>query len=141
MKLKVSKVDVWVGEIQDQPGAVAKVLEALAAAGAKPDCVIARRQGDKPGTGLVFVTPITGKKAQAAARALGMDATRTIATLRVDGPYRPDGGAIVGGLISQAGINVRGVSGVKVGKVMTAYIGFDSEADADRAAKVLRGRR
>ena len=44
MALKVTKVDVWAGEMQDQPGGLAQILEALASARASVDCVIARRQ-------------------------------------------------------------------------------------------------
>ena len=138
MAIQITKVDVWAGEIQDQPGSTADVLQALAEAGAEIECVIARRQAEKPGTGVIFVSPIKGKKAQAAARAAGLSSSPNLATLRIEAPYRPDAGAKVGRAIEAAGINVRGVTGVKVGKNLVAYIGFDSDDDAKKAMKALQ---
>jgi hypothetical protein len=40
--------------------------------------------------------------------------------------------------IADAGINVRGVSALALGRQFAAYIGFDSAADAAAAAKALR---
>src|SRR5436309_733326 len=127
---EVSKVEVWSGEIPDQPGGLANVLEALAGAGAALECVVARRQPDKPGTGVVYVTPVKGRRAQAAASAVGLKPAGNIATLRLESSFDPAAGGIIGRAIEQAGINVRGVSGVKAGNNMVAYIGFDSMDDA-----------
>jgi hypothetical protein len=139
MAYKITKVDVWSADIPDQPGGLADVLGALAKAGAKLDCVIARRQPDKPGSGVVYLTPVKGKKQQDAARAAGVTpATDRIATLRIEGPDRAGGGAAVCRAIQEAGINIRGVSGLKAGNKVVAYIGFDSNADADNAAKALK---
>jgi hypothetical protein len=139
MAYKISKVDVWSAEIPDQPGGLANALEPLAAAGAQLECLIARRQPDKPGTGVVYLTPIKGKKPQDAARAAGITpAADKIATLRLEGPDSPGGGAAVCRAIQDAGINIRGLSGVKVGNKVVAYIGFDSDADATNAAKAIK---
>jgi hypothetical protein len=81
MALKVTKVPVWVGDINDQPGGLDAVLGRLADAGANLQCVIARRQAEKPGTGVVFVSPITGRKQEGAAREAGLTATTNIVTL------------------------------------------------------------
>jgi hypothetical protein len=48
MPLKVTKIDVWSGEIQDQPGGLAGVLRQLAGASANLEMVVARRQPDRP---------------------------------------------------------------------------------------------
>jgi hypothetical protein len=139
MAYKISKIDVWSAEIADRPGGLADVLEPLAAAGARLECLIARRQPDKAGTGVVYVTPIKGKKQQDAARAAGVTpATGKIATLRLEGPDSPGGGAAVCRAIQNAGINIRGLSGLKVGNKVVAYIGFDSDADADNAARAIK---
>ena len=52
MPPKVTKIDVWSGEIQDQPGGLAGILRQLAGASANLEMVVARRQPDKPGTGI-----------------------------------------------------------------------------------------
>ncbi len=62
MALKVSRVDVWAAGLKDKPGRMADKLAALADAGANLQFVIARRAPDKPGTGVVFVTPLKGAK-------------------------------------------------------------------------------
>ena len=53
-------MDVWSAGIDDKPGGLAKVLSGLRDAGADLDFVIARRAPDKPGNGVVFVTPLRG---------------------------------------------------------------------------------
>jgi hypothetical protein len=137
MSLKVTKTDVWAVEIQDQPGGLAKVMETIAAAGANLQCVIARRQPDKPGTGVAFVTPLAGAKVLAAAATVGFQETRRIATLKVEGPDRPGIGAKMAKAIAGAGVNLRGVSAVVLGRQFVGYFGFDNGADADKAAAAL----
>jgi len=48
MDLLVERVDVWAATIQDRPGGLAEVLDALRQAGADLQSVIARRAPDKP---------------------------------------------------------------------------------------------
>lgn len=40
MNLTVTKMDVWAAQIEDQPGGLAKLLGALAGAGANLECVV-----------------------------------------------------------------------------------------------------
>ncbi len=138
MALSVKKVDVWAGDLADRAGGLADVLAALSDAGASVECVIARRAPDRPGSGKVFISPITGKKAQAAARAAGLKQAADIGTLRVEGADRPGLGAKITQAIADAGISVRGVSAAVLNKKFVAYIGFDSAADAARMLPVLR---
>ena len=72
MSLKVTKLDVWSGEIQDQPGGLTGVLRQLAGASANLEMVVARRQPDKPGAGIVFLAPVKGRKATEAAAMAGL---------------------------------------------------------------------
>jgi hypothetical protein len=138
MALKVTKTDVWAVEIQDQPGGLAKVMETIAAAGANLQCVIARRQLDKPGTGVAFVTPLTGEKVLAAAATVGFKETQRIATLKVEGPDRPGLGAQMAKAIAGAGVNLRGVTAVAMGRKFVGYFGFDNWDAADKAAEALK---
>lgn len=138
MALAVTKVDVWAGDIPDQPGGLSSVLGALADAGADLECVIARRQPDKPGKGVVFVSPVKGKKAQDAARGAGLKPAANIGTVRVEGPDRPGAGSRFVRAIADAGINVRGVSAAVIGNKFVAYIGVDGAADAAKAAQAVK---
>lgn len=138
MALKVTKVEVWAGEMQDKPGELARILGALADAGANIECVIGRRQPDKPGTGVVFVTPIRGKKVQAAAQSAGLSPASNVPTLRVEGADKPGLGAKLASAIADAGVNLRGVSAAVIGKKFVVYFGFDSADDAAKAARALK---
>jgi predicted amino acid-binding ACT domain protein len=80
---------------------------------------------------------VKGKQAQAAASAARLSPARDIGTLRVEGPNRAGVGHDMTRAIADAGINLRGVSAAVLGNNFIAYFGFDSVADANRAAKVL----
>ena len=140
MAIDIQKVEVWAGEVADEPGAVAKALAALAAAGAAVECVIGRRQPEKPGTAVLFVTPVKGKKAQAAARDAGLSPAPNVFNLRVEVPWKPDVAAGITRVIEQEGINLRGLSSITMGKTFVTYLGFDSDEDVKRAVKVLKRR-
>jgi hypothetical protein len=138
MALKVSTVDVWAGDIADRPGGLAEVLGAVAAAGASVECVIARRKDNSSGAGTVFVTPVNGKRAQDAARGAGLSLAGNIGTLRVEGADRPGLGRRITQSVADAGISMRGLTAAVLGGRFVAYVGFDSRADADRAASAIR---
>lgn len=148
MALKVTKVQVWAGRIEDRPGGLAAVLGPLAEASVNLECMIGRRlhaglpgEAGAPapsGAGVVFVTPIKGKKAQAAASAAGLDPTQTIPTLRIDGSNKAGMSARMTAALGDAGISMRGITGACIGNKFVVYIGFDSAEDADKAAKVLK---
>jgi predicted amino acid-binding ACT domain protein len=139
MALKVTKVDVWAGETQDRPGDAARLLDVLASAGANIECVIGRRQPDKPGTGVLFIWPVKGKKVQAAAQGAGMSPTSNIATLRVEGSDKKGLGAKLTHAIADVGVNLRGISAAVIGTKFAAFFAFDNADDAAKAAKALKG--
>jgi hypothetical protein len=90
MSLKVTKMDVWSGEIQDQrEDWRAGVLRRLAEANADLEMVVARRQPDKPGAGIVFLAPVKGRKATAAVAAASLRQAPGVAALRVEGTESP----------------------------------------------------
>jgi hypothetical protein len=138
MALKVTKTDVWAAEIRDQPGGLAKVMGKIASTRANLECVIARRQPDKPGTGVVFISPLTGKKALAAAAKVGFHETWRIATVKVEGGDRPGLGAKIAQAVGAADISMRGLSAATVGRRFVAYLGFDSWEDAIKAAAAIK---
>jgi hypothetical protein len=131
-------VDIWSSKIEDKPGGLAKVLSALGNAGASLDCVIARRDSAKPGTGVVFLTPVKGAAARKSAQSEGVAPAKNIATLKVEGDDAAGLGGRVATAIADAGINLRGVSAAVIGRKFVAYLGFDSAADATKAARALK---
>jgi len=138
MAYSVKKVEVWAGEIADRPGGLAEKIQSLSNAGANLEFLIARRAADKPGTGVVFVTPIKGAKQKTAAQGTGFATTDSLHSVRVDGPDKAGLGAKMTKVIADAGINLRGLSAAALGRRSVSYLAFDSAADADRAVNVLR---
>jgi hypothetical protein len=138
MSLTISKVDVWAAEIDDTPGGLAKLLGALAGAGADLECVVARRDPTKQGKGVAFINPVKGANAKKAAKAEGLAPAEKLATLKVEGDDTPGLGARITSTLGEAGVNLRGVSGAVIGRKFVAYLGFDGAADATKAARALK---
>jgi hypothetical protein len=138
MSLTVTKVDVWATQIEDKPGGLAKLLGALAGAGANLECLVARRDPSNPGKGVAFLTPVKGADVRKAAMAEGLKPAEKLATLKVEGNDAPGVGSRITSAIAAAGVNLRGVSGAVVGRKFIVYRGFDEKADADKAARALK---
>lgn len=138
MELDIEKADVYAAGIEDKPGGLAKKLTTLSEAGADLDFIIARRSPDRPGTGVVFVTPLRGDRELRAATAEGFTVSRSIHSVRVEGENRPGVGAQLCRALSHAGLNMRGFSAAVIGTQYVIYFGFDSSEDADRAIEVLK---
>jgi len=141
MALKVQRADTWAASLQDKPGSLAGKLKALAKAGANLEFLIARRAPDRPGKGVVFVTPITGGARCRAAKAAGFKRTDSLHTVRVEGPDKAGAGAKIIQALSNAGLNLRGVSAAALNKKFVANFALDTSADAAKAVRVLRALR
>ena len=138
MKLDVSRVDVWAASIEDRPGGLAEKLDALAKAGANLEFAIARRAPDKPGTGVVFVTPIKGARQGKAAKQAGFAKTASLNGVRIAAADRPGLGAKLTKQLAEAAINLRGLSAATIGKRAIFHLAFDSAADANKAMRLLK---
>jgi hypothetical protein len=136
MGFEMTKVDVWVGEIEDRPGALATKLEAVMRAGADLDFMIARPLADRPGTGVLFIAPLYGAEQFRAAEDVGLKKS-SIQVLRIEGPDRPGLGAGVARTLAEARINIRGLSGAALGDRCLFYVRFDSNDDVVQAAQIL----
>ncbi len=138
MDLIVEHVDVWAASIKDEPGGLALVLSGLREAGADLDFIIARRAAEKPGTGVVFVTPLRGDREIAAATDLGFNITSSIKAVRVEGENKPGVAAELVEKLAVAGLNLRGLSAAVIGARFILYIGFDASVDAVEAINILQ---
>ena len=138
MALNVTRVDVWAASIEDQPGGLAEKLEELAAAGAQLEFVVARRAPDKPGTGVVFLAPVTGAAQVRAAKKAGFEKTGSMHSVRIEGPDKPGLGARMTRALAGAGINLRGLSAAAMNKRCVVYLSVDSAADATKAMRILK---
>jgi hypothetical protein len=137
MGFKLDRMHVWSGEIQDQAGGIAQKLAPLAQAGANLEYIYTRRQVEKPGTGILFVAPITGPSQVRVARAAGLAETQDQVLLRVEG----DNQAGLAHRLTQkwalAGINLQGLTMSVFGGKFVGFASFDNVTDANRAAQIL----
>lgn len=133
MAAGISKVDVWAAEIPDRVGGLAEKLEALTAAGANLEFVVARRAPEKPGTGVIFLAPIQGAKQMQAAQGAGLSRAASMHSLRLEAPDKPGLGAKITRAVAEAGVNMRGLSAAAVGGRCVVYFAFDTEEDAKKA--------
>jgi hypothetical protein len=137
MGFKLDRVHVWSGEVADRAGGVAGKLAALAQANANLEFILTRRLPDRPGTGMLYVAPVTGPAQVRAARAAGLAETRDPVVLRVEG----DNEAGLAHRLTQAwalaGISMEGLTMAVVGSKFVGFAAFDSVADANRAAQIL----
>lgn len=137
MAVSVKKIVLWRREVANRPGGLAGPLAALAQAGANLKVVMAYRFPGDESRGAVELYPITGRKAQAAARSAGLSESG-IPTVLVEGDDRPGTGAAIARAIAEAGINLAFFVAQVLGRRYAAVIGFDSEADSKRAAPLIR---
>ena len=138
MKLDIAREEVWAASLEDRPGALAEKLEALAQAGADIEFGIARRCPDKPGTGVIFLTPLRGARQVRAARKAGFEKTKSLYSVRVRGANKPGLGAQITQVLAQAGINLRGLSAAALARQAVLHLAFDTTADANKAVRRLK---
>ena len=138
MDLTVKRVEVWAASIRDEVGGLAYLLAGLRDAGADLDFIIARRKPEKPGQGVVFVTPLRGDREIAAAANLGFNVTSSICSVRIEGDNKPGVTAELTEKLAAEGINLRGLSVAVIGTRFIIYIGLDSTEDAEKAVNIFK---
>ena len=138
MDLIVEKEDVWIASLEDKPGALAGKLIALADAGADLDFVIARRSPERPGMGVVFVTPLRGDAELKAASGIGFSAINRLHSVRVEGENQPGIGGKITDKLAKAGINLRGFSGAVIGKRFVLHLAFDTSEIQEKAIQTIK---
>ena len=137
MSYTIIREDVWVGEIEDQPGGLADALESVSKTNVDLEFIIARRAHDKPGKTVLFLTPQEGHSAAQAVEQAGLSKWTTAASLRIDGPNQPGLATTIGRTVGNAGLNMRGVSGARVGEHAQIHLAFDNVNDALKAREAL----
>jgi hypothetical protein len=136
MAITVKKAVLWRNEIDNHPGTLASALEPLAQAGADLQVVMAYRY---PGAdkGTVELHPVSGRKPIAAAQTAGL-ARSSIPVLLVEGDNRPGMGYALAKALGDAGINMSFVMAQTVSRRYAAVFGFENEADAAKAATLIK---
>ena len=137
MPVTVKKVVLWRRELDNRPGALASVLEPLVRAGASFQIAMGYRFPGNESRAAVELAPVTGKKSTSAAQGAGLQPSG-IPTLVVTGDDRPGLGYALAQGMADAGINLAFLVAQVLGRKYTAVFGFESEADADRAAAIIK---
>ena len=117
MAVTIKKAALWRKEIEHRSGELASTLEPLMAA--------------------IEVSPITGRKAIAAAKQSGLAAS-TIPGLLVEGDDKPGLGYAIASALGAANISLNFVVAQVIGRRYSAVFGFESEADAAQAARLIK---
>jgi hypothetical protein len=137
MGFKLDRIHVWAAEVMDQAGGVAAKLALLAQAGTNLEYIYTRRLEDKPGTGILYVAPITGPMQQRAARSAGLHEVDHPVVLRVQGDNEAGLGHKVTQQWALAGLSLHGLNMSVMGDKFVGYVSFDSVIDANKAAAIL----
>ena len=137
MGFKLDRVHVWSCQVADEAGGIASKLASLAQASANLEFILTRRQAEKPGTGIIYVAPLTGPLQLRAAKAAGWAETQDPIVLRVEGDNQA---GLAHRLTKQwaiGGINVQGLTMTVLAGKFVGYASFDTVADANKAAQIL----
>ena len=137
MAVSIKKVTLWQTEVENKPGALSSVLAPLADADADLQVVMGYHYHGVPGSAIIEVSPIKGKKSTAAASKAGLVAS-AIPTLLVQGNDKPGLGHLIAQAIAEAGINVTFLVAQVIDKSFSAVIGFDDEAAAEQATTLIK---
>lgn len=137
MAFEISRTAIWAGEVSNEPGALAKLLTQLRQAGVNLESAVLRPAAPMSGIGVLFVAPLVGEVQAAAAQRVGLRATHSIHAVRIAGPDRAGLVAEMAALLSDAGLNVSGLSSTAIEGRTVHYFRFESARDADRGVDVL----
>ena len=135
MGFRLDRVHVWSGEIADQAGGIVSKLSPLAQAGANLQYISTRRQPHKPGTGVLYVAPVSGPLQVRAARSIGMAETHETVVLRVEGDNEAGLGVRLTQQWAMAGISLQALTMSVLGNKFVGYAAFDTVDDANRGSK------
>ena len=137
MAVTIKKAMLWHKEINNRPGMLANTLGPLSQAGADLQVVMAYRYPGGKDTAAIELLPVVGRKPLAAARAAGL-AQSPLPTLLVQGDNRQGLGHAIAKALGEAGINLSLLMAQVVGRRYSALFGFDNEADAAKAAALIK---
>jgi hypothetical protein len=136
MAVTIKKITLWRAKVPNRPGALAEVLEPLAATGADLQVVMGYREHGSSDA-LVETYPISGRKLTAAAEGAGLAASSIPAVL-VQGDNKAGLGHQIAKAVADGGLNVAFLVAQVVGRKFSAVYGFETETDADQAVKLIR---
>ena len=136
--MRFEKIAIWSTDVEDQPGATTGLFKVMGDAKVDLSFVVARRQAENPGKGVIFVSPIKGAKAEQAAQRAGFSKRHDVVGVRVEGPNKAGIGFQLTQALAGANLNLRALSAQVIGKTFSAVFAFDSDSDANEGLAVLK---
>jgi len=137
MPVTVKKIVFWRKEVDNQAGTLARTLEPLARARADLRVVVGYRYPGNEAKAVIELHPVAGKKVTSAAEQAGLAAS-SIATLLVEGDNKPGLAHKIAQAVADAGVNLTSLVAQALGKGFVAAVGFETEADAKKAAGLIK---
>jgi hypothetical protein len=137
MAVSIRKLTLWRTEVDNRPGALADVLEPLAAAGGDLQILMGYRIPGRMQRAVIELAPVIGRRLAQAAQKAGLGAGGAPALL-VGGDNRPGLANRIARALADSGVNIAFLVAQVVGRRYSALFGFDSEADLDKAADRIR---
>ena len=137
MAIRIQKLTLWRTVVPHRPGALAELLDPLAAAGADLQVVMGYRLHGPEGRAVVEVSPINSRRPALAAEKSGLTPGGA-PTLQVLGDNRPGLANRIARALADSHVNIAFLVAQVVGKRYSAIFGFESEADLDKAADRIR---
>src|SRR5579883_3082666 len=137
MGVTVKKAVLWRREVSNKPGLLAETLAPLAKAGANVKVLMGYAYPGDHTRSAIEVYPVTGTKASVAAKEADLKPSGNIACLHVEGRDQAGLGHRIASELGDAGVNITFVMVQVIGDKYSGFFGFDSEADAEKAKKVI----
>jgi hypothetical protein len=137
MAIRIRKLTLWRTDVPHRPGALAELLDPLAAAGADLQVVMGFRLRGEDDRAVVELAPITSRKAALAAEKAKLRPAGS-PTLLVLGENRPGLANRIARALADSCVNIDFLVAQVVGKRYSAVFGFECEADLDKAADRIR---
>ena len=137
MAATVQRILLWRGTVEDRPGALAEVLEPIAAQGADLEIVMGYREAGEPQKAVIELYPVRGKKLTETAEGAGLRPSHVPAIL-VAGSNRAGLAHRAARAIADAGITISFLIAQTVGARYSAVFGFENDTDAARAMGLIR---
>lgn len=137
MAVTVKSVSLWRKEAENKTGLLAQTLEPLARGGADLGVVMGYRLPGDEAKAAIEIYPVSGRKMTAAARGAGL-ADAAIPTILVQGDNKPGLAHNIAQTIADAGIDLSFFVAQAIGRKYSAVIGFANDADAKRAASLIK---
>jgi len=137
MPVTVKRISLWRKEDENKTGLLAQTLEPLAKAGADLGVLMGYRLPGNEAKAAIEIYPVSGKKVRDAATGTGL-ADSAIPTLLVEGDNKPGLAHKIAQTIAEAGADLSFFVALAIGRRYSAVIGFANDADAKKAATLIK---